>query len=100
MTKRVLSLLVAVLLVLGLFAGCGSNNDGVLTTDDAKKIVCDDLKLDASKANAMDVHMTEVDALACYAVYVSVGSQHWEYVINSLTGEILERNQKESGHSH
>lgn len=99
MTKRLLSALVAVLLVLGLFAGC-NNNDGVLTTDDAKKIVCDDLKLDASKANTMDVHMTEVDALACYAVYVSVGNQHWEYIINSLTGEILERNERDSGHSH
>ncbi len=98
MTKRVLSALVAVLLVLGLFAGC--NDNGALSAEDAKKIVCDDLKLDASKANTMDVHMTEVDALACYAVYVSVGDQHWEYVINSITGEILERNERDSAHSH
>ena len=98
--KKCFALLAALVLVMGLFAGCGSNNDGVLTTDDAKKIVCEDLKLDASKANDMDVHMTSVDALACYAVYVSVGDQHWEYVINSLTGEILERNERDSGHSH
>ena len=88
------------MLVLGLFAGCGSNNDGVLTTDEAKQVVIEDLKLDDSKASQMDVHMTSVYGLACYSVYVSVGSQHWEYVINSLTGEILERNERDSGHSH
>ena len=98
MVKRILSVLLAVMLVLGLFAGCG--NDGVLSEDDAKKVVLEDLNLQASSGTQMDVHMTTVDGLACYAVYITVGDVNWEYVISSLTGEILQRNEKDSGHSH
>ena len=98
MVKRVISLLLVMVMLLGLMAAC--TDDGVLSTDDAKKVVLKDLGTKESDVDSIDVHITTVDGAACYAVYVSQGSEHWEYVVNSLTGEILSKEEADSGHSH
>lgn len=98
MTKRIISLLLIAVMVLGLLAACGKN--GPLTADDAKKVVLKDLGVKESKVSSIDVHITTVDSTACYAVYVSIGGEHWEYIINGLSGEILLKDEADHGHSH
>ncbi len=97
MKKRIISMLLVILLV-GMLAACG--NDGPLTTDDAKKVVLSDMGVKEKDVDSIDVHITTVDGVACYAVYVSIGDEHMEYLVNGSTGEILAKEEADHGHSH
>lgn len=98
MIKRAISVFVVAVMLLGLLTAC--SNNGALTVEDAKKVVLKDLDIKQSDADSVDVHLTTIDSLACYLVYVSVDGEHWQYTVNSLTGEILEKEESDHGHSH
>lgn len=98
MTKRVITLLLAAVMLLGLLTAC--SDDGTLTVDDAKKLVLEDLGIKQSDVDSLDTHLTTVDSAACYLVYVSFDGEHWQYTVNSITGEILEKTENDHGHSH
>jgi uncharacterized membrane protein YkoI len=91
--------IVALVAVIAIFAG-GGNDGGPLNTDDAKKVVLSDLGIRESKAESLHIHTTEVDGIPCYLVYITYDGHNWEYVINGLTGEILEKEESDGGHSH
>ena len=99
MTKRVISLLLVAILAFGLLAACG-NEDGPLSAEDAKKVVLQDLNTKESKVSSIETHVTTVDNTPCYAVYVSVEGKHWQYVVNGLSGQILQKTQTDHAHSH
>ncbi len=98
MTKRLISILLAAVLALGLLTACGGKK--ALTPDDAKKLVLKDLDIRESDADSFDYHVTTVDGKVCYAMFISVGDHHWEYTIVGATGEVLDKTQAEHGHSH
>lgn len=98
MIKRVISVLLVAMLLLGLLAGCG--DDGKVTLDEAKQLVLKDLNIKQNDADSVDVHLTTVDGVACYVVYVSFDGQHWQYTVSGLNGEILDKTQNTSGHTH
>lgn len=98
MTKRIISLLLIAVLALSLLAACG--NDGPLTVEEAIEVALDDLGIKEKDATSLDIHPTTVDGEACYAVYISVGNEHWEYVIHGHSGEILAKEETDHGHSH
>ena len=60
----------------------------------------EDLNTKESKVSSIDVHVTTVGGDACYAVYVSINGENYEYVVNGLTGEILSVEEVDHGHSH
>lgn len=91
--------IVALVAVIAIFAG-GSNDGGPLDTDDAKKVVLNDLNAKESKVDSIHIHITTVDGVPCYSIYVTYNGHNWEYIINGLTGEILEKEESDSGHSH
>ena len=91
--------IVALVAVIAIFAG-GGNDGGPLDTDDAKKIVLNDLNAKESKVESIHIHPTTVDKVPCYSVYVTFDGENWEYLINGLTGEILEKENNDHGHSH
>lgn len=97
MIKRMISLLLALLLV-GMLAACGS--DDPLTVEDAKAVVLEDMGVKEKDVDSIDVHVTTVDGIACYAVYVSIGEEHMEYLVDGLTGDILAKEEADHGHSH
>ena len=99
MTKRVISLLLVAILAFGLLAACGKN-DGPLSSEDAKKVVLQDLNTKESKVDSIDIHVTTVDNTPCYSVYISVAGQHWQYVVNGISGQILQKTQTDHAHSH
>ena len=98
MTKRIISILMIAVLAIGLLAACGK--DGPLTTEDAKSVVLKDLGVKESKVSSIDVHLGNVDGVACYLVYVSYNGENFEYVVNGITGEILSVEETDHGHSH
>ena len=98
MTKRIISLVMIAVLVLGLLAACGK--DGPLTAEDAKKIVLNDLGLKERQVDSIDVHMSPAGDSVAYVVYVSKGEAHWQYAIDGISGEILSKAETEHGHSH
>ena len=91
--------IVALVAVIAIFAG-GGNDGGPLDVNDAKKIVLNDLGVKESKVESPHIHTTEVDGIPCYLVYITYNGHNWEYVINGLTGEILEKEESDGGHSH
>lgn len=96
--KRLISLAIIAVMLLGMLAACGKS--GPLTTDDAKKVVLSDLGVKESKVDSIDVHITTVDGAACYAVYVTMNGEHLEYLVDGLTGEILSVEETDEGHHH
>ena len=98
MAKRIVSLLLVAVLAIGLLAACGK--DGPLTTDEAIQVALDDLGVKEKNVDSADVHPTTADGEACYAVYISVDGQHWEYIIHGHSGQILHKAEADHGHSH
>ena len=99
MIKRILSVLLVAMLLVGLLSACGEKG-GALTVEEAKALVLKDLNIKASDADSVDLHMTTEGGAACYVVYVSCDGEHWQYTVNSLTGEILAKAENDHGHTH
>ena len=98
MTKRIVSLLMIAVLVIGLLAACGKG--GALDAEDAKKVVLTDMDLKERQVDSIDVHVTPIGEAMGYAVYVSVDGHHGVYLVDGLTGDILQKTETDSGHSH
>ena len=97
MTKRIITLLLATILLLGLLTACGNDTFSV---DDAKKLVCEDLGIKEKQIESFDHHLTTIDSAACYLIYISAEGKHWQYTVNSLTGEIIDKAENATDHSH
>ena len=98
MTKRIITLLLVAGMLLGLLTACG--DDGTFTVEEAKKLVCEDLGIKESQADSLDTHLTTIDGAACYLIYISADGKHWQYTVNSITGEIMDKTENSTGHSH
>ena len=98
MTKRIISLLMIAVLMVGMLAACGK--DGPLTTEDAKKVVLNDLGVKERNVDSIYVHMTPIGDSMGYIVYVSMGEEHLQYVVDGITGEILHKEETDEGHHH
>lgn len=98
MTKRIISLLMIAVLMVGMLAACGK--DGPLTAEDAKKVVLNDLGVKERNVDSIDVHITPIGDSMGYIVYVSVGAEHLQYVVDGITGEILHKEETDEGHHH
>jgi hypothetical protein len=96
MKRSIFAILAIAVLLVGLLAGC-KKDDGFIDKEEALQIVLDKIGMTQEQANP-HVHVTEVDGLTCWNIYVTVEGKSMEYVVHSLTGEIL--SVKESNHSH
>ena len=50
-----------------------------------------------NEADSVDVHLTTVDGVACYVVYVSFDGQHWQYTISGCQSHHIARSIKNRG---
>jgi uncharacterized membrane protein YkoI len=98
MTKRIISAFLLVCVMMALLAGCNSNK--ALSREDAEKIVLDDMGLVPTQVQDLDIHVTMHDGVACYSVYVTVGTEQTEYLIHGKTGEILYHGEGTHSHNH
>ena len=95
--KRLFALVLAVLMLGGILCACTPKEN--ITTDEAVKIVMDDLDQLAGKAEPPHVHEGKYNNQPCYNVYVTVGQSSFVYVV-SMSGKILYKGLNDGGHSH
>lgn len=87
---------ILILLVCLMLTACGSQENDILTVEKAQQIVLEDLGVSADEVS-MHVHVGSGD-IPSYSIYVTVGEESYEYVIDAATGQIL--SISESTHSH
>ena len=95
MKKRVLSLLVLVTLLLGVFTACGNND--VLTPEQAQKIAVEDAGFTVKQATDIHTHIVTEEGVPCFSVHFSAGGKDFSYVISAADGTILSGGEG-SGH--
>lgn len=96
MKKRILSLLVLVALLLGVFTACGSKND-VLTPEQAQKIAVEDAGFTVKQATDVHTHIVTEEGVPCFSVHFSANGKDFSYVISAADGTILSGGEG-SGH--
>lgn len=96
MKKRIIAIVAVACMLLTLLTACGNGN---ISAEKAQKIALKDLGVSASKAT-VDVHAGSHEGMPCYSVYITVGDEHWIYLIDITSGEILSATESDSGHSH
>lgn len=96
MTRKILAICLLAALMLTLFAGCKSDS-GIITQEEAQKIVLEDLGVKAGDVE-MHVHTATVGDAVCWSIFVTVNGQQLQYIIHSVTGEIL--SVENANHSH
>ena len=94
MKKRLISLVLALLLLCSLLCACGKAD---ITANDAVTIVMEQLGDDAANVGTPHVHTGKFGNEDCYNVYITLDGQDWVYVV-SMDGQIL--GSAPSGHSH
>lgn len=94
--KKFIAMCLALTLLLGLLAGCGSK---VLTQDQALKVVAKDLGVSVNDFTSADIHVVTGDVPA-YSIYVTVDGHNYIYTIAANGGEILSHTESEHAHSH
>ena len=101
MTKKFLSLLVAVLILVGLVGCAASENTDqsgatqpaqskLLTEKEAQNIALEHANLTAEQVTLLKTHYDEDDGVPEYEVEFRQGDEEFDYTIHAETGEILE----------
>ena len=91
--KKIIATICLACLVLSLCA-CGT-----ITAEKAQKIVLKDLGVSAKDVD-IDMHAGTYNSVPCYSIYVTIGEETLEYLVDSKTGEILHVGASDHGHSH
>lgn len=96
MKKRIISLLVLVALLLGVFTACGSKSD-VLTTEDAQAVALEQAGLTKDQATDIHTHIVTEDGIPCYNVHISSEKGDYNYLISAADGTVISGGEG-SGH--
>lgn len=96
MKKHIVSILLLVVLVLGVFTACGSKND-VLTPEQAQKIAVEDAGFTVKQATDVHTHIVTEDGVPCFSVHFSAGGKDFSYVISAADGTVISGGEG-SGH--
>ena len=91
--KKIVSLMLVTVLLLGMLVGCSSG----MSVEKAQKIVLKDLGVSADQVT-MHTHIGSYENTPCFSIYVTVNGENLEYSISADTGEIL--NVAHSDHAH
>ena len=84
--KKVLAMILILILVVGIFAGCGKK---FLDTAAAEKVALKDLGIKAKDADSIHTHGGEGENGPVYSVHVEYNGQTYEYIIQAMDGTIL-----------
>ena len=87
MKKRLFSLALAAILVVGLCTACGSNK--VYTQEQAQKLALKDAGITADEATDIHAHLVTENGIPCYSIHIYTSETTYSYVIAAKGGEIL-----------
>ncbi len=86
--KKLLAVLIAALLMLTLFTGCGEGK--AISAEKAQQIAMEDAGLAAKDVDDVHAHVTTYENVPCYNIHITVDGTEYNYNITS-NGEILSR---------
>lgn len=89
MKKRMMALLLTLVMVLSVLAGCGKEKTKIVTEEEAQQIALKAAGLTAKQVSDIHTHVVSYEDVPCYSIHITVGSTEYEYVIAAATGEIL-----------
>ena len=100
MLKRSIALFLLIVMVGGLLIACTESEENtVITEDEAVQIALEDLDVATEDIASIHVHAGTYEQASCYNVYINTKSASKTYVISKQGGKILAV-QNGSGHSH
>lgn len=90
MKKKLLCLVLALVVCLGLLTACGGGSD-VISEAQAIKIALEAAGLEASAVENVHNHPGDYQGIPCYNIHITAGDKEYTFTINATTGEILNR---------
>lgn len=90
MKKKLLSLVLALTVCLGLLTACGGGSD-VITEAQAIEIALDAAGLEITAVDNVHNHPGDYQGAPCYNIHITAGDQEYTFSIHAVTGEILNR---------
>ena len=89
MKKRILALVLAFVMVLGVLAGCGKS--GAVTEEQAMKIAKEASGYSDDQITDIHTHLTTENGIPCYSIHLTtVNDGEFSYLIHAGTGEIIQ----------
>lgn len=88
MKIRLIAMALLVVMVLGIFAGCGKS--GVVTQEQAQKIALEAAGMTPDQVTDIHTHVTTVEGIPCYSVHITTAAGDFSLIINASTGEIID----------
>lgn len=95
MKKRIFSLFMICVMLVGIFAACGKK--GPITQEEAQKIAITQANLNEKDVTDIHVHIISDNGIPCYSVHISSANGDYSYVINASDGTVLSGGEG-SGH--
>ena len=95
MRTRVISLILVIVMLLGVLAGCGKSD--VVSTEQAQKIAMEAAGITAGDVTDVHTHIVTENGIPCYSVHISSAKGDFSYIITASDGEILSGGEG-SGH--
>lgn len=96
MKKRIVSILLLVVLVLGVFTACGSKPK-VLTSEDAQAVALEQAGLTEDDLTDIHTHIVTENGIPCYNVHISSEKGDYTYLIAAADGTVISGGEG-SGH--
>lgn len=88
MKKRVFTLLMVAVMLLGLLSACG--NKGPITQEKAQKIALEHAGLSEKDVADVHTHISDENGIPCYSIHITTSDDEISVVINATTGEVME----------
>lgn len=91
MKNPLIALLVLAALTLCMLAACGKEDSKFLTPEEAQKIAMDAAGVCAKDVTDVHAHPGSYEDAPCFSIHLTVDGTEYEYIIDAVTGEILEK---------
>lgn len=88
MKKRIISILMVVVILVGVLAACG--NKGPITEAQAKKIALEHAGLKEKDVSDIHTHVVDQNGIPCYSMHITTADGELSVIINVTTGEVME----------
>ena len=87
MKKRMFSLFMVAVVLLGLLAACGEK--GPVTQEKAQKIALEHAGLTTKDISDVHTHIVDENGIPCYSIHITTDDGDFSVVINATTGEVI-----------
>lgn len=87
--KKPVAVLLSLMLVLSVLAGCGKEKPKFVTEEEALEIAMETAGVTKKQVSDVHAHVGSYDGKACYSIHITAGGDEYEIVIEAATGNVL-----------